>query len=253
MKQVPLAFVFMSKRSKKAYKAVFNALLDLVPQCKLKTIVTDFEAATWNAAREVFPNIVMRGCLFHFNQAVFRKIKEFKLDNEYDNEPHTHRFCRQLMALPLLPKEHIVGAFNRITKYVVEAAGLPKHKKLVNYMRSTWIDSNQFPPSSWCWFREAIRTNNDVEGWHTRLIKNAETGNQPFYKLITLLGSEAQVVELHCVLVKQHRLTRKQRKSTVESTVDLIELWDRYADKLIQWQKLLEKASELIQPSKTWR
>ena len=77
------------------------------------------------------------------------------------------------MALPLLPEEHIVAAFDRITKYVVEAdatAGLHKLKKLVEYMRSTWIESNKFPPSSWCWFRKAVRTNNDVEGWHLRLI-----------------------------------------------------------------------------------
>ena len=44
------------------------------------------------------------------------------------------------MALPLLPKEHIVGAFHKITKSVVEAdatAGLEKLKELVEYIRNT--------------------------------------------------------------------------------------------------------------------
>ena len=160
------------------------------------------------------------------------------------------------MALPLLPKEHIVGAFHKITKSVVEAdatAGLEKLKELVEYIRNTQIESNQFSPSSWCWYRQAIRTNNDVEGWHARLIRSAEKGNQPFYKLISLLGKEAKIVELNCVLVKNERLARRQKRTTVQSTKKLIKWWDDYADGIIQYPKLLEKASQLMQPSNTWK
>ena len=128
MKQVSVAFVFMSRRSKKDYKAVFKALLDLVPTCEVKTMVADFEAASWNAIREVIPNIEVKGCLFHFTQAVYRKIGYVKLANEYSKEGETKKLCTQLMALPLLPEEHIVDAFHKITEFVVEANATPHNR-----------------------------------------------------------------------------------------------------------------------------
>jgi len=36
----------------------------------LRTVVLDFEAALWKAVRKVFPQAGLRGCYFHFTQAV---------------------------------------------------------------------------------------------------------------------------------------------------------------------------------------
>ena len=217
-------------------------------------MVTDFEAASWNAIRDLIPNIEVKGCLFHFAQAVYRKVKKLHLTNAYLYEIGTRQLCKHLMALPMLPEQHIVDAFHRITKYVVddETGGLKQLKDLVEYMRSTWIESTQFPPSSWCWYRQAIRTNNDVEGWHTRLITSAEKGKLPFYKLISLLGKESKIVDLDCRLVKYEQLNRRQRKSSVEMHKKMMGWWDVYADNRMHYSKLLEKASRLMEPSKTW-
>ena len=120
-------------------------------------------------------------------------------------------------------------------------------------MRTTWIESAQFPPTSWCWYREAIRTNNEVEGWHLKLIKTAKKGNVQLYNLISLLGQDAKLVKLNCVLVKQERLARRQRKSTEVMHLRLVEWWDAYAAGQIQYPKLLERAATLMKPSKTWK
>ena len=39
-------------------------------------------------------------------------------------------------------------------------------KRLVSYIGSTWIKSTTFPPEDWSVYGQAIRTNNDLEGWH---------------------------------------------------------------------------------------
>ena len=44
---------------------------------------------------------------------------------------------------------------------------------LVAYIDVNWIRSTTWPPSSWSVFMQAVRTNNDVEGWHRRLNKRA--------------------------------------------------------------------------------
>jgi len=40
------------------------------------TVVVDFEAAMWTAVQRVMPNVHLRGCFFHYAQAVWRKIQD---------------------------------------------------------------------------------------------------------------------------------------------------------------------------------
>ena len=53
-----------------------------VPRCpapSVRGLVADFEPGVWQAFREVFPGLVINGCLFHFTQAIFRHVQELGL------------------------------------------------------------------------------------------------------------------------------------------------------------------------------
>ena len=89
MKQVTVAFVLMSGKSTADYEAVFEKLKEKCPNNKVNTIVADFEAATWAGAKNVFKDqIKMKGCYFHFTQAIWRKIVKLKIagDKEEDED-----------------------------------------------------------------------------------------------------------------------------------------------------------------------
>jgi hypothetical protein len=61
---------------------------------------------------------------------------------------------------------------------------------------------------------QSIRTNNDTEGWHTRLHKLAGLLNQSgmnLYSLIELLHHDACSLDLNLKLLFQHRTLRRQR------------------------------------------
>ena len=46
------------------------------PPPKVKEVICDFEAAIWVALRQVFgPDFTIRGCYFHWTQAVERHIQ----------------------------------------------------------------------------------------------------------------------------------------------------------------------------------
>lgn len=71
----------------------------------------DFEAATWSALKEVYPTVKLMGCVYHWKQAVWRKVQEVGLQKSYCERGDVYKLLSKLMALPYLPHEHIAEIF----------------------------------------------------------------------------------------------------------------------------------------------
>lgn len=72
----------------------------------------DFEAAAWSALKEVYPTVKLLGCVYHWKQAVWRKIQEVGLSRTYMDRGDVYHLLSKLMALPYLPHEHIPAVFS---------------------------------------------------------------------------------------------------------------------------------------------
>ena len=73
VKQVPLAFCLMSGKRKVDYVAVLNSIIELLPTpLAVRRVVLDFEAAMWEAVRDidVLQHVEVKGCLFHHTQVI---------------------------------------------------------------------------------------------------------------------------------------------------------------------------------------
>ena len=197
VKQLPLTFVIMSVKRKTDYRRVLIEVLKALPAVPaVRRAIVDFESGLWKAIPKVYPNVNLKGCSFHWTQAVWRKIQLLGLQQQYINNSSTHDFCRKLMALPFLSAEHIETAFRNIQ----EVSSNRVEEELTTYIGNTWI-TGQWQPRDWSVFNQSVRTNNDVEGWHMKINTRARRGQVQLYLLIKLLHQEAKLVSLQLHLV----------------------------------------------------
>jgi len=55
---------------------VFRAVVAALPAQPVVTgFMCDFELAVWKALHNVFPDTVVKGCVFHFTQAIWRQVQ----------------------------------------------------------------------------------------------------------------------------------------------------------------------------------
>ena len=93
---------------------------------------------------------------------------------------------RKLLALPLLPAEHIQPAFVGITSAGVADAAVDL---LLTYVSATWLESTVWSAENLSVYGQHVRTNNDVEGWHRRLNQRARRADLPLYLLVRVAGA----------------------------------------------------------------
>jgi len=154
----------------------------------------DFEAALWSAVRDVCPVVAQRGCAFHFSQAVWRNVQSVGLQLAYAKDDVINRICRKTKALCFLPADVIGDEFGKLEQ-VAAAGGNTRVQKHLQYVRRNWVDGC-WRLATWSVFRQPVRTNNDVEGWHHHLNAKASHGRLNLYQLLQLLRDEARLVTL---------------------------------------------------------
>ena len=145
------------------------------------------------------------------------------------------------MALPFLPAAVIPLALQD----VVAANDNPQIAKHLDYVRQTWVDSTVWPPSTWSVFRQPVRTNNDVEGWHCRLNVKAHHGRLNMYQLIQLLHTESELVDVAVRMLSECGTTRLQKRAYSRVHTRLNKLWDEYCDGSRDVNRLLSATARL--------
>lgn len=200
----------------------------------------------WRAMREIFPGVDIRGCLFHWNQAVFRKIQALGLQKAYMEKRGTHKFCKMIMALPFLPADWIPAIFNQMQQ--TDSLSQPL-QDLLNYIENQWINNSVFPVASWSVYQRQFRTNNDTEGWHNRLNIKARTSGLNMYKLIQLLHQEAKDVQVVGRFVSEGAIKRYQRQKYANTQGQIGTIWDQFAAGDMTAKQLLRRCAHFHCPA----
>ena len=101
----------MTSKSQELYSMILENLVINVPNFLPSASMSDWEPAARNAFKQVYPNIKLHGCWFHFTQRIWIKVQKLGLSESFRNNPEVRKYVRQLMAIPFLPAALIMPTY----------------------------------------------------------------------------------------------------------------------------------------------
>lgn len=212
-KVVPLIYALLPGRSSAVYTEMFEKLKAAESELNPETIMLDMEQAVVKALITVFPEVKIRFCNFHVNQALYRKVVAFNFKTLYDTNVEFAQKIKLLAALAFVKADEVVQIFNRISDEVFgEDEDLQdflfsfETEFVARYDRKRIARDPQFPIKFWNQFdacrSNLPRTNNNVEGWHRSFNELVRQKHPSFWELIRCLKVEQSRTELTVAAIR---------------------------------------------------
>ena len=106
------------------------------------------------AFRINFCSVILKGCLFHFGQTLFKNFVKVGLKEEYLLNSNLSMWFKCIFTLSLLPENTVEAQFEIcVSKIVSEFSETPsigiKCKKFIEYFQNNFLNSNKFDVSLW--------------------------------------------------------------------------------------------------------
>jgi hypothetical protein len=125
--------IFLGKQQR-LYKAMLQEIKNLAPNFDPPNVMIDFERASMNAIKSLFPTSNLNGCFFHLCQNVYRAVTRFGLKTLYGENENFAQQIRSLPALAFLPINDVISTFDQI-KAQFPAEGEP----VLKYFEENYI------------------------------------------------------------------------------------------------------------------
>ena len=197
-----MMYALFPNKQGQSYNRAFSLLkdaamtdgLDLDPA----TVLYDFELAIIQALALNFPNSRHQGCYYHFMQAIWRKVQALGLASDYSNPQDTtlKNFVQKMGAITFCPPAFVQPAWISVQQ---EAPQLPRVDEQISRVHLCYMGARQlYQIRQWNYYKiEGPRTNNHVEGWHSRLKKIVGKAHPNIYELVEVIKKEEALTIYH--------------------------------------------------------
>jgi hypothetical protein len=189
----------------------------------------DFERASMNAVKNLFPTSILSGYFFHLCQNIYRAVIRFGLKTLYGENEKFAQQIRCLPALAFLPIADIIPTFEQI-KCQFPAEGEPfltyfeqnyigvksqssRRRKMPKFDISLWdVNTNTLQGQH--------RTNNVVEGWNNRFSSLMNCSHPNLWKFLKGLKTEQSYVDAQIIQAQAGvRQARKREQIRREARI----------------------------------
>lgn len=217
----PAAYILLPGKNLSIYSRMFCLLKDIANNFQLnfepRIFHLDFEAAAISSIQDIFPNSRIIGCLFHFCQAIWRKVQNLGLTRSYRQNSDFNKLVRRLCALPLAREMHIEDLW--LNHIHAEAPAIPHVNELLDYYVRTWLDEDHamFPRAIWNQFDNlGPRTTNHLEGWHHCFNKDVGKSHPNLYEFILSLQKHQDILDQDLILLQNGAAPKPMKKKYKE-------------------------------------
>ena len=136
-------------------------------------------------------------------------------------------FVNKMAAVAFCPPQFVRTAWLGVKQ---EAPQVSRVDELLSYFEQTWM-IGQFHPRQWNYFDfEGPRTNNHVEGWHSRLKKVVGKAHPNVYEIIEVFQNEEATVRMKLLNFETGAAQAPRRRKVRDMERRLRVLFARFKD-----------------------
>lgn len=250
----PCIWCLLTRKTGEIYTVLFQKLRELAQEREHPIVWTkfrtDFEVAVMNAVIQMFPGVTVTGCFFHFCSAIIKKLREMGFNADYKNALTRVKVAvKSIMGLAYLPPMVVADTFQAIrNEYQNLNVQRPNLDDFFAYVEESWVQGGVAAVERWTIGNlNSKRTNNDLEGYHSRML--TKFGNHPnAWKFIELLQKEEQDIRIELQHLENGALPHVAPK-ILEREENVRILKQRYADLLITPQQFAKQVGFLTSVS----
>ena len=223
---IPVFFILMTTKLYHHYLLVLNKIKILVPGFLPKLAIGDFEKASMGAWRDSFPDIKIRGCLFHYKQAIVKKLASLNLKSFFCKNPSANCFFNLFMGLGFLPQNKMIETFQLLSSAQFgNDIQMSNIRKFLRYFERTWlIDTSVIN-----WFDAECLTNNFSETFNKQLKHTFKVHHANPWVFIEKMDLIFEDLNLEIARIRNGLVTTRQRNPNTLQTVSE-DLKRRYLD-----------------------
>lgn len=101
----PVCYALMTSKSKECYAALFQYVNEHIFEMQPDEFITDFEEGMRAAIKDQWPDVILRGCWYHYCVCICKQIIKLGLGPLLKANADARHMKSMILCLPLLPKE----------------------------------------------------------------------------------------------------------------------------------------------------
>lgn len=205
---LPAIYALLPDKKEETYARLLKLLTNHFPSWSPQFWKIDFEMAMYHALKNIFPTSEVKGCNFHFNQCIWRKVQELGLVKDYIENEEIKMHVRMLAALAYIPPDSVDEGFIKIMENSPATETIAKFN---DYMVEQWIDNPNIE-HMWNCYMERHRTTNALESWHSALNRSIRKSHPNILELIIKLKEDAKFNDMRRLQLKLNMPAKKRQR-----------------------------------------
>ena len=222
---VPVVYALLADKRKDTYEHLFSVLKNSLPNWKPTYFKLDFEIAVITALQTVFPGAQISGCNFHFNQAIWRRVQNLGMVEDYKNDANVRLTVRMCASLAFLPPQDVDDGWLHIM------SSTPENRSLTNfldYFTEQWLENSTISKDMWNCHSDRYRSNNILEGWNHRFNTLVRKPHPNIYELIQCLKEEGEYGDFLYKRTLLHFDGKRRKKVYIELDTKILKILEQY-------------------------